>query len=314
VSSLSYNQSILPNESVAFGFNASKNQSGSAAETPVLDGVCSSEVENSAPVANGTTSTSVGTIPFDVVFDASTSTDPDGDPLTYLWDFGNGETATTAVVTRSFATAGSFVASLVVSDGQLSSLPKSFTVTANTTPNDEIAYTLDGASSSLHFVSTKKTHVIESHTFTALTGHITQQGSAQLLIDLNTVDTNNATRDGRMKTMLFETDVYAQATVSLVLDPLILTSQVVGTTQTQTLAATLDLHGVPVLLNTDVWVSKLSDTKFLVQNVTPVLLNTEDFSLTAGVEALRNIANLSVISYAVPVNFNLVFTKTVTQP
>ncbi len=51
-----------------------------------------------------------------VSFDASASTDPDGDPLTYLWDFGDGGSAEGKVVQHTYAKAGEYVVILTVSD------------------------------------------------------------------------------------------------------------------------------------------------------------------------------------------------------
>ncbi|MGZ6642285.1 MAG: PKD domain-containing protein, partial [Solirubrobacteraceae bacterium] len=77
---------------------------------------------NRAPVAQftiTTTPTSVGSL---VQFDASTSTDPDGNPLTYAWDLdGNGTypDATGVTASRSFPAAGTYTVGLRVSDGSL---------------------------------------------------------------------------------------------------------------------------------------------------------------------------------------------------
>ena len=55
-------------------------------------------------------------VPFAGVFDASGSTDPDGDALTYSWDFGNGDTATGVEARYTWPAPGAYVATLTVTD------------------------------------------------------------------------------------------------------------------------------------------------------------------------------------------------------
>jgi ELWxxDGT repeat protein len=67
----------------------------------------------------------------DVVLDGTASTDPDGDPLTYQWNFGNGTTGTGATATHRYASPGAYGVTLVVSDGTLRSAPASTVVTVS---------------------------------------------------------------------------------------------------------------------------------------------------------------------------------------
>ena len=62
-----------------------------------------------------------------VVFDGSGSSDPENDPLEYLWDFGNGDTGTGVSPAYTYPLAGSYTVTLVVSDGPNESLPDTAT-------------------------------------------------------------------------------------------------------------------------------------------------------------------------------------------
>ncbi|WP_282079957.1 PKD domain-containing protein [Aquimarina algiphila] len=73
---------------------------------------------NRAPIADIKTDTREGIAPLAVVFDASGSSDPDGDTLTYTWDFGNGDTATGVTASYEFKDAGDQNVTLTVNDGK----------------------------------------------------------------------------------------------------------------------------------------------------------------------------------------------------
>ncbi|MGB7157670.1 MAG: DNRLRE domain-containing protein [Tepidisphaeraceae bacterium] len=73
---------------------------------------------NRAPDANATASATSGTTPLVVNFSGAASTDPDGNTLTYAWDFGDGTTGTGRDVQKTYATPGTFIATLTVSDGK----------------------------------------------------------------------------------------------------------------------------------------------------------------------------------------------------
>jgi len=54
----------------------------------------------------------------DMAFSVAGANDPEGDPLTYNWEFGDGTTGSGATVTHKYATAGTFTATVNVGDGR----------------------------------------------------------------------------------------------------------------------------------------------------------------------------------------------------
>ena len=74
-------------------------------------------VVNHAPVAVASSDTTSGKVSLTVNFNGSGSSDPDGDTLTFAWDFGDGSSSTEMNPTHVYDTVGSFVAVLTVDDG-----------------------------------------------------------------------------------------------------------------------------------------------------------------------------------------------------
>ena len=181
------------------------------------------------------------------------------------------------------------------------------TVTEAPPPPPTVSYALDTARSSLHFVSTKKTHVVETHTFTELSGGISPEGEAVLRINLNSVDTGVSIRNQRMRDYLFETASFGEAEVTLGVDMDTLATLSIGETLEQAVTPIVNLHGVSLAVATTVTITRLSADAILVQNTQPILLNATDFGLTDGIETLRSLASLSVISHVVPINITLIF-------
>lgn len=64
-----------------------------------------------------------------LAFNAAGSSDPDGDALTYAWDFGDGSTGEGVSPAHAYSSLGTFTVSLTVTDGADTSAPVTATVT-----------------------------------------------------------------------------------------------------------------------------------------------------------------------------------------
>lgn len=69
-----------------------------------------------------------------VTFDGSASSDPNGDALTYSWDFGDGSFGSGVAPTHSYAAEGTYTVTLTVNDGQIDSVPTTTTATIAVLP------------------------------------------------------------------------------------------------------------------------------------------------------------------------------------
>jgi hypothetical protein len=66
-----------------------------------------------------------------VSYSASGASDPDGDPLTFSWNFGDGATGSGSPFSHTFATSGSFNVQVTVSDGKASATAGTTTTVRN---------------------------------------------------------------------------------------------------------------------------------------------------------------------------------------
>ncbi len=169
---------------------------------------------------------------------------------------------------------------------------------------------LKGDDSSVNFISIKKSAIAEVHLFKQLSGSINNNGEVKVSIDLASVDTNIAIRNERMKSLLFDVNKFATANILAKVDSGKLKAMKKGDFYQEDFDIVLSLHGIEKKITTAINVVKLADGSIRVSSVHPVIITAQDFGLSEGVEALRVAANLSVISTAVPVTFNMVFAET----
>ena len=168
---------------------------------------------------------------------------------------------------------------------------------------------LDGAKSSIDFISIKNDSVAELHTFTTLAGSASQDGKVELTISLDSVETLIAIRNERMREMLFETVKFPVATVTTEIAPGLMSAVAEGGTVQTDQLLTLSLHGIEKAMTVPVVISGDSGGNIQVLLARPIILNAADFGLEAGVAALQSAAGLQAISRAVPVTVHLVFNR-----
>ncbi len=72
--------------------------------------------DNAPPVAHLTAAPTYGSLPLTVDFSAAASLDPDAQPLTYAWDFGDGGAGTGVTTAHTYTVAGTYTAVLTVAD------------------------------------------------------------------------------------------------------------------------------------------------------------------------------------------------------
>jgi polyisoprenoid-binding protein YceI len=171
-------------------------------------------------------------------------------------------------------------------------------------------WTLIPGQSHLSFVSIKKEHVAEAHNFKHIEGSVSNTGEGELIVDLNSVDTNIPIRDERMEESLFETKAYPDAVFEVTIDArqfAELNQMDVGDQGVVPLLGRLNLHGVSQELTADAIVTRSGPDRMQVASAAPIIVRAEDFNLAPGINKLRKIAGLKSISYSVPVTFNLTF-------
>ena len=75
--------------------------------------------DNQPPVAVLTADVTSGKAPLTVIFSATESFDPDGNELSFTWDFGDGTTESGSTSTHTYNDPGAYLATVTVSDGSL---------------------------------------------------------------------------------------------------------------------------------------------------------------------------------------------------
>jgi glucose/arabinose dehydrogenase len=79
-----------------------------------------------------------GPAPLEVAFSSAGSADPEGQPITYRWDFGDGTSSTDANPSHTYSESGRYTARLTTSDGSSETISGPVTITAGSPPTARI--------------------------------------------------------------------------------------------------------------------------------------------------------------------------------
>lgn len=121
---------------------------------------------NRNPVVKMSSDISYAPSPFSVNFTGSNSYDPDGDAITYSWDFGDGSPlSATPDPSHSFSTVGSapqkFVVKLTVTDINGASSVDSLIISANNTP--PVVHIISPVDNTLYFPGPDTTYTLQAN-------------------------------------------------------------------------------------------------------------------------------------------------------
>jgi glucose/arabinose dehydrogenase/PKD repeat protein len=100
---------------------------------------------NQPPTAVASATPTTGTPPLTVNFSSNGSQDPENDPLTFSWDFGDGSNSTLANPTHIYQSNGRYTARLTVSDGTTQVLSNPINISVGNPPTAQISAPSNGA-------------------------------------------------------------------------------------------------------------------------------------------------------------------------
>ena len=164
---------------------------------------------------------------------------------------------------------------------------------------------VDPNGSHIGFASIKNDLIPENHTFTEISGTVSDEGIAQINVKLASVETLIPIRNERMQNMLFNVNEFPVALIrsQVPIDQISTIGE--GDNLTLNIDVVIDLHGNELRKSVPVKVTKLGKNKYDVTSLGPIIVHASQLALSGGVESLRQIAGLQSIDLMVPVTFDL---------
>lgn len=195
-----------------------------------------------------------------------------------------------------------------------SSAPSSAPTTSSSSssssaPAAAARWLLDGTNSTFHFVTVKKNtagvETPENITFSQLQGTVAANGQATLTIPLASISSGVDLRNTRLKEILFESQYLPSLHFTTQFDLAAIDVMAAGSIKVQSVTGNLVLHGIAKSVVFDVLIVKHANNSVSFSPLRPIVINSTDFDLNAGIEALRALMSLSTIGEKVPVYFKV---------
>lgn len=171
------------------------------------------------------------------------------------------------------------------------------------------AWNLLSSESKINYVSVKNNDLMENNSFEIFEGFVGLDGEAELIIDLNSVNTNNDIRDERMREILFKTETHPFAKITALLDLSDYEKLSIGSSLVKNLDFNFSFQGLSSTYEAKIEVYRLSVNKVLVKSVEPIFIYGDDYDLYPGLQKLQKLAGLDSITPVVPVIVSLIFER-----
>ena len=169
-------------------------------------------------------------------------------------------------------------------------------------------WALSNEQSELTFISTKNQNFSETHTFSQLSGTLSEQGNLKIEIALASVQSGIGIRDTRMQEELFMVEQFPKATITAKLPADVMQLKAGESVQFE-LPASLKILNFENEIKANVQITKTISGAFIATSTRAILISANDYGLTPGVEILQKLAGLSSIGLTVPVSFNVAFSQ-----
>ena len=159
--------------------------------------------------------------------------------------------------------------------------------------------------SNLAFISIKKGHVAEVHGFEGISGEVSDDGAARIMIDASSIRSGVDIRQERMRDILFQAATFAEVVIEADIDLTEFEDLAVGESTTSFTSGDVTIVGESLPIDFDAIVTRTGENRVVVVPAEPIIVDASEIGLVAAVEELRELAQLDSISYATPVDFRL---------